>query len=148
MGTLDDNQKTVMGFAKYGFPALSMIFGYFQPASTQLIFATTGVLSYIQSRVVTSPGFRAMVGIHPLPEKPAPDAKVGPYKGTITRYAVDPKTKPEGFYAASKAKAKDWLTTDQSNTRLSRQDKWRADAYEKKRREEIEEENWRNGKDR
>ena len=150
MGTLDQNQKAIMTKLTPVLPVFVALITSFQPAATQLVFATTGILSFFQSVAITNAKFREMMGIHPLPPKPPPNAKAGPYKGNITRYTGDDK-KEKGLFGTVTAqwdKAKDWMASGQSSTRISKQERFRAEAYEKQRRAEIEEEDWRKGKKR
>ncbi|EFW16083.1 Mitochondrial inner membrane protein oxa1 [Coccidioides posadasii str. Silveira] len=80
-------------FMLYGLPVISTTAMSFWPAVLQLYFASTSLLALIQAYLVTSPGFRKLAGVEPLPSKAKP---VGPNEpgasGSSGRIRVIPTT--------------------------------------------------------
>ncbi|WEW56096.1 hypothetical protein PRK78_001531 [Emydomyces testavorans] len=80
-------------FMLYGLPVISTTAMCFWPTILQLYFASTGVIALGQSYLVTSPGFRKLVGIEPLPKRPKPHDPNNPGAGaSSSRIRVIPTT--------------------------------------------------------
>ncbi|PVH71114.1 hypothetical protein DL98DRAFT_577557 [Cadophora sp. DSE1049] len=68
----------------WGFPALSLLFTWWLPASVQISFFVSGVLSYIQSSLFRQPWFRSYFKMTPLPARKDPNAPApSPYRGDL-----------------------------------------------------------------
>ncbi|KAM5458378.1 hypothetical protein MaudCBS49596_000291 [Microsporum audouinii] len=66
-GTSNLNNTPLGRMMLYGLPGITMATMSFWPGILQLYFLTTGFLSMCQAYLVTSPGFRKLVGLGPLP---------------------------------------------------------------------------------
>jgi YidC/Oxa1 family membrane protein insertase len=68
----------------YLLPAMSFIFTFWLPATVQLSFFVSGVLSYLQATLFKQPWFRNWANMSPLPTPGGPAANPpSPYKGTL-----------------------------------------------------------------
>ena len=69
----------------YGFPALSLMFTWWQPAALTLSFFITGCLSYAQAMLFRQGWFRRYFNMTPLPPKApgASEAAPSPYQGKL-----------------------------------------------------------------
>jgi len=64
----------MMKYATYAFPVISLTFMSGFPAALQLYFVVTGICSVGQSLAFSSPYFRNILGMDPLPvKKPSPE---------------------------------------------------------------------------
>ncbi|TVY49361.1 Mitochondrial inner membrane protein [Lachnellula occidentalis] len=69
----------------WGIPAISLIFTWWLPASVQLSFFVTGLLSFGQVTMMRQPWFRKAFKMVPLPTTGPKGSAPSPYKGTIKR---------------------------------------------------------------
>ena len=67
----------------YLLPAMSFMFTFWLPATVQLSFFVSGVLSFFQATLFKQPWFRDWANMSPLPTPGGPPAKPSPYKGTL-----------------------------------------------------------------
>jgi YidC/Oxa1 family membrane protein insertase len=159
MGTTNASTMTpgMRNAMYYGLPSLTFLFMLWWPACMQLTFATTSVLSYITSSLLRNPAVRSFFRISPFPTKPASDAATGPYKGVMNVYQP-PKPpgemeKPKGVIGGAVAdikgaakgimgKAKEMQTKKETGGRLTAGEIRRANAYEERRKREIEQQKW------
>jgi YidC/Oxa1 family membrane protein insertase len=74
----------MMNAFKWGLPALTVIFTWWQPAALQLTFFISGLLSFGQASLFRTEWFRKFFNMTPIP-KPAGDASAppSPYKGRL-----------------------------------------------------------------
>lgn len=73
----------------YVFPGLTTLFMLGMPASLQISFALTSLLSLVQSYFLRQPWFRSFLGIQPIiqPTNPTEShSPKSPYPGTMTIY--------------------------------------------------------------
>ncbi|KAH0545305.1 hypothetical protein FGG08_000604 [Glutinoglossum americanum] len=73
LGTSNLN-PTIQKFLVYGFPTMTFLFMTGWPATLQLSFFVSSILSFLQASAFRSPAFRRWAGIAPLPPKPASGA--------------------------------------------------------------------------
>jgi YidC/Oxa1 family membrane protein insertase len=86
----------VMNTMMWGLPGISLIFTSFLPASVQVSFLITGILSYLQSAMFRSPWMRSKLNLTTLPTKAKPgEAPPSPYKGTLKTKASPVLTQSE-----------------------------------------------------
>ncbi|TVY44874.1 Mitochondrial inner membrane protein [Lachnellula subtilissima] len=69
----------------WGIPAISLLFTWWLPASVQLSFFFTGLLSFTQVTMMRQPWFRQSFKMVPLPETGPKGPSLSAYKGTIKR---------------------------------------------------------------
>jgi YidC/Oxa1 family membrane protein insertase len=79
----------------WGLPALSLLFTWWLPASVQLSFFVTGVLSFIQVTCMRQTWFRNFFGMVPLPASGPQGPPPSPYKGLMKRSASPVLTQAE-----------------------------------------------------
>ena len=132
-----------MGIVIYIFPAISFAFTSFLPAALTLQFGMTSLLSLIQTFVFGNNKARIFLGIHPINKRPPPST--GVYEGTLTRHPVDATVnKPSKISSLTtyKQTATDWINkrSGEQGKRLSKVERRKADAYETRRRQELDEE--------
>jgi YidC/Oxa1 family membrane protein insertase len=81
-------------FMLYGLPGLSVLFTFWLPASVQLSFLVTSMLSYMQLLIFKNPRFRERFNMYPIsspviptasPSTTATTATPSPYKGKMVR---------------------------------------------------------------
>ncbi len=87
-------QKAMM----WGFPAVSLAFTWWLPASVQLSFFVAGLLSWGQASLLKQAWLRNYFNMTPLPARPqgsAPPAAPAPYKGTLKRANPGPLSTTE-----------------------------------------------------
>lgn len=143
MGTTTPEQQKIMGVVVYLFPALSLAFTSFLPAALTLQFCMTSALSFCQTYVLSSNKARVFLGIYPINRQEP--AATGVYEGTITRHPIDATinqpTKLSAL-ASYKKTAQDWMKkrSGEQGKRLNKTERRKADAYEQRRRQELEEE--------
>lgn len=73
----------VMKIMQVGLPAITLAVTSFMPASVQISFLVSGVLSLFQSTLFRMPGFRSYFKMHPIPAPAENVTALGPYKGTM-----------------------------------------------------------------
>ena len=146
-------------FMIYGLPALSLVGTSALPASVQLSFATSSVLTVIQSHYLRQGWVRDYLGIQPTPSPTKPSLE-SQYKGTMTIQASSTPTVEEqppapkgvigGAISDIKGAASQVMKTARSiqqseyekrgNHRLTQAELKRAHAYEAQRQREIAQE--------
>lgn len=77
---------------RWGLPIISASAMCFWPAILQLYFAATGLIGVCQAYLITSPGFRKLVGIAPLPKAAPKDTNTPADSGPSSRIRVIPTT--------------------------------------------------------
>ncbi|KAI9863656.1 MAG: Mitochondrial inner membrane protein oxa1 [Trichoglossum hirsutum] len=83
---------TVQKFLTYGFPTMTVVFMSGWPATLQLSFFVSSIISYLQATAFRNPAFRRWAGIAPLPPKPASSGAATP---TIsTKLNIAPSYQP------------------------------------------------------
>ena len=143
MGSATPEQMSLMSKTKWIFPGMSFLFTIFMAPAITIQFFTTSCLAFIQTYLFSSNRFRGMLGIHPI-IKHAPTT-TDTYTGTMTRPAIDTTTnqsKKPGMYANMKKEAEEWMKkrTGNSGKGLTKNEMLKANAYEKRRRQELEDE--------
>lgn len=85
--------EAMQKFSLYAMPVLGGGFLLIHPALMQLTFSFTALLGLIQANLLRQPWVRAKLGVQPLPTN-KPNARVTPYKGTLTTYEAPAPTRP------------------------------------------------------
>ena len=158
-------------------PLVTTTFMMFWPGALQITFAFTSLLALFQARLLRQPGVRNWLGIQPLLKPKSPDTQTKPpYTGTLNKYqapsslATDPA--PKSAFEAAKSDVKGAVNQVMKSARSLRgtlrgslrgepgpqertgtqrrtpEELRRANAYEEKRRRELEEEKPRSGQHR
>ena len=139
---LDPSQRSLWSKMTYIFPAVTFIFMSGLPALTQIMFTTTGLITFVQTRAFQNPAFRKYVGIHPLPQTPGTNSLS--HGGKINQFkppTVEKKPLWERlqFWRDMRSNMEDYRAQNQEKTgRLSKAQRANAERYEKQRRSEIE----------
>ncbi|KAH0559912.1 hypothetical protein GP486_003568 [Trichoglossum hirsutum] len=100
---------TVQKFLTYGFPTITVVFMSGWPATLQLSFFVSSIVSYLQATAFRNPAFRRWAGITPLPPKPASSEATTPTVSTKLNIAPSyqpPSTRSTSTSAASDKKPK------------------------------------------
>ena len=139
---LDPSQRSLWSKMTYIFPVVTFGFMSGLPALTQIMFATTGVITFVQTKAFQNAAFRQYIGIHPLPATPVNNNLS--YKGKISQFKPptvekEPLWERLQFWRNARSKAEDLQARNQERPgRLSKAQRANAERYEKQRRSEIE----------
>ena len=151
MGTTATANPAMLKFMQNGIPSVMFIFTIFLPSAVQLTFFTSSIFGFFQSFLLRTSSVRSWLGIQPLPAHYKPpgtvkETPVSPYKGTITKFeaptAEMPEEKKTSFSSITGGlKAlKDRAVADNrpKGSRLTKQQLRDAQAYEQRRKAQIE----------
>jgi hypothetical protein len=127
----------MMNFLKYFFPPLSFLGTFWLPAGTQVTFAFTSLIALVQARALANDNVRRFLGITLRPKRKPSESK-GPYDGTMTKYTTEVKPKEPSLIQQAKIKAASMMGESGTKSRLTKQEKQRAEAYEKRRKAELD----------
>ncbi|KAF2841518.1 TOM13-domain-containing protein [Patellaria atrata CBS 101060] len=135
-------------FMVYGLPVIMFVFSIFQPGCLQLVFFLAPFFGLIQSWILRTPSVRAFFGIAPLPQRRISIHFPEPFSRTrfekISQAAATPNITISGMTQEVSRYFKSTMEKARNSSRMKKaeldREKARTDAYEKKRRREIEEE--------
>lgn len=135
----------------YVMPIFGGLIMIWWPAGLQLTFFVTACVSATQATMFKSPGFRNLVGIHPLPTPAAPAPK--PQYQPNPRYQAPSSTpsnpeSPTGVIGSMKGVLSDIIKAGEKfapsvkkeqaqKGRLTTAERRHADAYEERRQKEL-----------
>ena len=159
MGTTTGQSQTMMLWLRRILPAAAFLVTYKQAAAMQLYFFVVSLLAYVQNQLIRRPGFRRFFDLQPFPPQKKPahdDVKIAiiPIKGDSGTEGGAAAARKSSFDVSGLAKqAREWFgkaaqKREADGGRLTRSAREAAKKYEQRRREEIEEEKWRNTRDR
>ena len=137
-------QKAMATAMKYIFPAITLIFISNLPALTQIMFTTTTLIAFLQTKAFANAAFREWAGIQPLPTSSPSNRGTISGKGSITQYKSPAVEKPTlwerlNFWRTMRSKAEEYQAQNRGKAeRLTKAQRENAERYEKQRRNEIE----------
>ena len=130
-------------FFAYVFPVMGGLFMIWFPAGLQLTFCTTALLASTQAALFSSPRFRNLVGMQPLPKPASPNPLQ--YQAPSSASPAAPKA-PTGLFGGVKTALSDYQKkyshlapgkVESSKDRLTDAEKRHAKTYEERRQKEI-----------